>query len=140
MILLTLVDSHFRCMEIVFNHTRKSQNCGESSSSSLKIELLNGHDIDTKEEDAETNQDSYRDAGHSRIITKTHLNVFLHRPIKTRSKDSSFYVTKLGSNYSAQCPCNRADVVEPNPPRRNVLQSDQMTNWLINDVCTPWLS
>lgn len=87
----------------------------------LEVEDFDRESKDSKEEDTECYKHSSWGANHPRAIAKTNFQVFFHTTLKPRSFNNCFNITKLGGNDTPKGPCNRADVVEPYPPVRDVL-------------------
>lgn len=94
----------------------------EPSSSFLEVEDLDRDSKHKKEQNVEANKNCSWNSNHPRTIAETNFQILLHSALKSRSYNLGFHVAELRGDNSSECPCNRADIVEPNPPSRDVLK------------------
>ena len=97
------------------------------SLSSLEIDEFDGDCKDGEEEEDEGKEHGSRSSDHTGAISKAYFQVLFHGPLETLSHNDGVYVPKLRRYNSPQSPCNRADVVEPNPPSWEALVSNNRT-------------
>ena len=97
------------------------------SLSFLEIDEFDGECKDGEEDEDEGKEHRNRNSDHARAISKAYFQVFFHRPLETLPHSYGVYVAKLRRYNSPQRPCNRADVVEPNPPSWEALINKNRT-------------
>ena len=99
----------------------------EPSSSFLEVEDLDRDSKHEKEQNVKANKNCSWNSNHPRTIAETNFQILLHTALKSRSYNLGFHIVELRGDNSSKCPCNRADIVEPNPPSRDVWFWDKET-------------